>query len=519
MPPKAKPGPKAKARGKAKAKAKVFPKAKARAKARVRGRLGRSPGRLAPVSGGVKRRPALDKPEVRGEEVAIDSLGVDDFLGKNTLVLEGLYYEAGVKIAGKGCGVSAQEGGQYLTFQVEGTMSESLLQYLSGTADKRIVVHLCGGDCSHKVWREDLVHLTKATRWKTAAEDWMGNAREVAILPGGEGERDELRRVREEAIEMATPGVGRTRRSRTRSPKKKKKKEEAEEKKEKEKPEGKKLKVQAEKSLEAVLGHTGLDPSQEVRKRFIKRARKLVQGKKYKKKSKKRKSRKNSSSPGETDSQASKTSSSSSSQEDKGIDQEDLFGGASSVRKVSQEYPGVLTASWIRECQRFLLDSQGQVWTKREGSVPPLAVQFFRNQMHGKMSPPMAREYVTIAFMIDLMLQGRIPESADIGVQRLKSLLSTHSGVHYSIAQKLEIIPADKTNPASLEETQEAARLAREESRVLSRASKPPSWSTSYGGEPFKGGKGKDGKGKKGKSKEGKGKDSEKGSQGDQKRG
>lgn len=130
------------------------------------------------------------------------------------------------------------------------------------------------------------------------------------------------------------------------------------------------------------------------------------------------------------------------------------------------------------------------------------------------MTGPMNREYHSWAYCLDLILQGRIAEGADLITQRLKSLSSTQSGIHYSISQKMELLPQERSNPASLEETQEAAKSARQEELVYSKASRAPRlWGTPSSGEAAKGGKGKDGKGKKGKHREGKGKDEGKGNQ------
>lgn len=108
--------------------------------------------------------------------------------------------------------------------------------------------------------------------------------------------------------------------------------------------------------------------------------------------------------------------------------------------------------------------------------------------------------------MMDLALQGRIAEMCDVAVQRMKSLSSTQSGVHYAISQRMELLPHDRAIPASLQETQAAARAVEREDKVLQKASKTlKTWGSPQGGaEASKGGKGKDGKGKKGKYKEGK---------------
>ena len=78
----------------------------------------------------------------------------------------------------------------------------------------------------------------------------------------------------------------------------------------------------------------------------------------------------------------------------------------------------------------------------------------------------------------------------------------------------MELVPPDKTAAASLQETMDASKEAREEQKVMSRASQNPGWQRSYPEAP-KGGKGKDGKGKKGKNKDGKTRDGDKGGGGE----
>jgi hypothetical protein len=141
--------------------------------------------------------------------------------------------------------------------------------------------------------------------------------------------------------------------------------------------------------------------------------------------------------------------------------------------------------------------------------------------MAQKLSGPMAREYLTLTFLMDLLVQGRAAEAMDVACQRAKSLASTGSGIHYTISQQLEVVPVDKLHPASLAETQEAARAMRQEERVFQQATRTPrDWrqapSRETGG---KDGKGRDGKGKKGKGKERKGKDESKGHQAEAKKG
>jgi hypothetical protein len=505
MPPKAHPGAKAKAKAKAKGKARA--KAKASAPKRIAAPKLGAGGRRRAV---LKRPGSAGGPAERVEDPAKPSLSLDQLLSGKLLVIEGLYWEGTATIAGKGIDISKTGSGHFLKVEVTGTSSASLLTYLTGRQPRHLSVHLCSDPCEEKIWRDGLMHLVKAQIWDKEEEDWMSNLKEVHIDSGEAPPGDELAGLRREAAEL------RDKKKKSRSPSRKRKDKERrldvdEEMKSKD------YKIKAKKKLEDVLGMTGLDPDPATRRVFLRRAKRLVDGKKKKKKKKrKKKGGEGSSSDSESGSKGSSLSSSFSAGA-RGLEMEELFGSSSTAKRVAQEFPGVLTSSWIRECQDYLMNAQGQLWSQQETEVQPLAVQFFRQQAQLKLTGAMAREYLSIAVMIDLGLQGRIAELTDVGTQRLKSLLATASGVHFSIAQKMEVVPLDRTAPASLLETREATRAHLDEERALQRASKRPQWHGSPSETP-KGGKGKDGKGKKGKGKDGKGKEQDRGAGQEQKK-
>lgn len=299
--------------------------------------------------------------------------------------------------------------------------------------------------------------------------------------------------------------------SREKDRKRKKEDSKSKEKTDKEEPEAmgeNPLVHRGQKKIAEVFGDTGLDPRPSTRKKWKKKAKSI--SKKHKKKKKK----------GGSKSSSSRSTSRKSSEESEGVHRDgDKSMETSMVKKMAKRTPGVLTAAWVRECQDYLMTSQGQMWSIQVGEVPPLAVQYFRTQVAPRMSGPMAREYHSWAYCLDLLLQGRIAEGADLITQRLKSLSSTNSGIHYQVSQKLELLPQEKANPASLEETQEAAKSARQEEMVYAKASKAPrQWGANQGGEPPRGGKGKEGKGKKGKGRDGKSRDEGKGAHQDGKK-
>lgn len=92
----------------------------------------------------------------------------------------------------------------------------------------------------------------------------------------------------------------------------------------------------------------------------------------------------------------------------------ELFGETLLARKIGAKFPGVLSASWIQECQDLLMTSQGQMWSQVESVLPPLAVQYYRQVVSPRMGGAMGREYYSLAYMMDLALQGRIAETCDV---------------------------------------------------------------------------------------------------------
>ena len=80
-------------------------------------------------------------------------------------------------------------------------------------------------------------------------------------------------------------------------------------------------------------------------------------------------------------------------------------------------------------------------------------------------------------------------------VQRLKALELVATGVHFSIANKVELIGSDRSYAAAPSETLDAARRAAAEEKLVQKTSKG---ATRWDNPPPKG----DGKGKKGEWKE-----------------
>eukprot|EP00438_Fugacium_kawagutii_P019800 Skav234937 [mRNA] locus=scaffold2677:152512:155029:- [translate_table: standard] len=480
----------AKAKGKARAKA----AARLRRPAAVLGR-GRGAGVGVPL-----HRLAAAPGREPSEEVHLQGLAVGELLKVGALRILGKYWDAPVEFVGVPQGLKELDGEHFVRVEGRGTKQEALLRYLSQAPGKELLVHLCDIPCSRLVWQDGVVHLEKAYKVGDDIEEWMSNAMAVVPPPEAEQPADELSLLRMEQDRLA-PGRGAEARGDT-SKEKKRKKEPKEpvdlEEGRVKASSSKKEKGKHKKPLSDVFGGTGMDPCPQVRQKLRKKARRLN------KKEKKKKQRKGSSSSGSS-TKKSQESSSSEGSLGEGDRPGELFGETMLVRKIATKYPGVLCASWLRETQDNLMTSQGQLWSQVDGAVPPLAMQYYRQVVSSRMTGAMGREYQSLAFLLDLAVQGRLAEACDVAVQRMKSLSSTQSGVHYSISQRLELLPHDRAIPASLQETQAAARAAEQEDKVLHRASKPyRPWGAQGYQEPNKGGKGKDGKGKKGKNKDGK---------------
>ena len=160
--------------------------------------------------------------------------------------------------------------------------------------------------------------------------------------------------------------------------------------------------------------------------------------------------------------------------------------------------------------QGALLTSTGGIWHQEESELHPLSIQYYRQAMAPRLQGAPSREALTLCFAIDLILQGRVAESADCLVQRLKSIELVSQGAAWQIAQRLEVLPPERPVISTRSEAKEAIREQKEESKTKSEASqsrgkgdgwKSGSW-TESGADANRKGKDQKGRGKKGKQKE-----------------
>lgn len=479
-------GPVAKAAAKAgaaKAKAKAGVKAKARPKRGARDRGRRDRGR--------------DPEEARGRGAPISEWKK----GLRVVLSEASYWEEKLQVAGVLEKVEFDGEAVTAYLNLEGTTGEGLVKWKGKYPGQLLSVHFCPKDCG-KVSKDGLAHCEKVRLLKPEFEEaWMRNLMGMD-RPEGEDELEALRvRSGEVGLGGAPPGRKKEKRGSGseseassgekhsgKKGKKKKKKKSASSKE-------KKKKVSGTKSLETVFGSTGLDPDPTTRRKVLGRAKKLA----------KKKARRSSSSSEST------TSSESSLSGEGGSSV--IFGQEVKVKSLWLRVPGALTAATLQQLQSALVQQTGQPWELDRKALPPIFTQYWKATLDTKASRPMSREMSTLAFILDLLLQGRAAAACDVATQRLKSLEQVAGGGDFRVAQRQELVPLEHHTMSSTSETLEASRLQREEMKAKGAASGKGFWDR-------RGAKGdaeywEKGRGKKGDSLKGKGK----GHKGDGKKG
>ena len=407
--------------------------------------------RPAAAGNGVRRRPAarvrgVEAPEwTKAEEVKLEQCPAGQ-----SLVLEGEYWEAKIDLAGVVVGARVEGTQRYLRLRATGTRSEVLLKSISGSRHRELDIHLCGDPCDSKTWSDGLVHALRIKKAPTEREDWFDNLGEMRVEEAMEEDQNaELRREAEKA-RLALEG-------------REQKRQEAaegldlEKRKKKKKKESKRLKASsAKKDLSLVFGGTGLDPDPSVRRLAIRRAKKV-------RKKLKKKRRRSSSSSKESTSMSSTSSSS-----EVMVDTE-LFEGQRETHKLWKRAPGTLSVATVLEAQQSLLTRQGYQPDATSGALPPILVQYYRAHLQPVMTPALSREAHHWSLLVDLLLKGEIARGCDLACQRLKSLEAYAKGVVLDISRQLELVPPEKASLTSLTETNQAGKLAQEESKVMQR--------------------------------------------------
>ena len=502
--------PKAKAKAKALAMAKVRAKARAKAKAgppamRVGRRAMRRP------AGGADEAPmeSVEEKWARGAVVKVGDVPPILFSEGTPVVLPTAhYYLRSCAVAGRLTGLEVKDGAMYALARLTGTTGEALLKYHTANPDAVFRVHLCRENCNQQEVSDLLLHTKQIRQIVDMAQEegWVSNLEKVR--PMEEGDELEVLRARqrglggEPKVGDGVPG-GEPERSR------KDKKEDRKKKKEKRKGvgdrrarsasseetvkmDGTMAKRAAKKKPGDLFRGTGLDPKEKVRRQVAKRARRSIR-----KKSKK------------DDSTLSSGSTGSSGDSQVEAEEETVFQQASKVRLVASGFPGTLASQTLAQMRTVLLSEVGS--EDRPGVLKGCALAYFRQHVSKRSTGPAQRELLSIATSIDMMLNGNAAGAMDILVQPFKSVESTVTGCHWTVAQRLEVVPPDNVQLTPAQEMQDARRNVYEESRLRWLAAQPDGRSATTAGkganrtkgegkEPPKGtGKGRWGKGPQGK--------------------
>ena len=438
--------------------------------------------RPAARGGGALRRPAAAAPPgapVGGPRALLGDLSVAELAKLQHLwIKKGVYFHKEVDVAGRLVGVRVDDGNIFIDLEATGTKDAGLLKALTAKKSRRLSIHVCPPDCGNVLSDEYLVHGREFEQIDPGHDPWYSNLLKVGHEDAGEA--DELASLRAEALARGEVSPREKRGKKKKDQKETEEKQEKKEKKRKASSDSEVVEV-GQKPLENVFGGTGLDPNAKSRRKFLKKARKVGKAKKKKKKS----SSASSSSGGDT------SSSSPSSKEMAG----GLFSSERRLKTIWRKYPGALAATSVIEARHSLMTSQGLLHDTEKKSMPPLALQYTRQQLSSNMSPPMLQEAVTVAACLDGLLLGKVAWTADILAQRLKSLEALSRGTHWSIARQLELIKADMQTITGEEEGRDAARAARDEEKLKQSLSK--------GGDQRSSSKGKKGKESKGSGKSG----------------
>lgn len=458
-----------------------------------------------PAARGVLRRPGLreDRPEPPGvekpweeglevplREVDLRELGT----GTQLVLTEALYYGNKVQVAGKVVRLEVENGSVHLHLKPMGTKSEELLKACSGDPHLQLVVHCCPEGCGAVETGDKYIHGLKAMKWTPGRmeEDWMTNL--LAVSGPEKGEVDELAALRKrgDALDLETPGIQEDKKavasSSSGGKKKRKKKKEKKRKKEKRDKEAEKKRnfsgrhpvAASLKDPVVMFEGTGLDSKEKVRKKVAKRARRyLNKKKKDKSTSSSRSSRSQSSSSTEGESEG-----------------EGVFTEGNKARGIAERCPGLLCFESLKAMQNNLLRARGD--ETESGVVRPVATMYYRQELQRRSSGPMQREMLTLATALDALLKGRPAQVGDILGQRLKACEACLNGVHWTVAQRMEVASSETTGIAQRPEIAHAQRENYVEHRTHLLAAGGGPRKGDPKGKSEKGGKGDKGKGGKG---------------------
>lgn len=419
----------------------------------------RRPARVSGVE-----EPEEDKP-ITEEYHPLTSLTLDRMKELDIVELgETAYYGGHAKIAGRIQGFKPSE--EEVEFELSGTLTDRVLERFGGGSSRAVKVHVCPAGCPQLVTGDNYFHARGFWDTKIAPKPWHAN-----LLPakgGAEVEVDELAGLRELALERgkgrggeSLPGLRSRRRRRSRwGMREQKRRRSGRERREQPRENMTSCWPRKRRQRRALFSNTCLDPNIPRRRRLMKKARRVS------KKKDKRKKRSDSSDTG--------SSSSSTGETEKGSEEEGpLFEETRRLRRLSEKFPGALTAQAIDNVREHLLSSRGELRSISREQLSPLFSMYAHQHLQSLASPVLWQELLTVAQVTDLLLRRKVASALDTLVQRAKSLEATLRGGHYSVSRQLELVNSEQVRIAEPAEQMEAAKSARDEFRNRSIGNRP----------------------------------------------
>ena len=145
----------------------------------------------------------------------------------------------------------------------------------------------------------------------------------------------------------------------------------------------------------------------------------------------------------------------------------DMLQDVNRIRNLHRHAPGVLTSMGISRMKETVIELEG-IWKEEDSSLPPVAMKYVRSTLLSRMSGGALKEAMTLGTIIDLMMMGRISESADVAMQRLKSIEKVAHGSSWNSTEKLELVGSVNPQISTRGELSVAAKEAKLEQQSKS---------------------------------------------------
>lgn len=103
------------------------------------------------------------------------------------------------------------------------------------------------------------------------------------------------------------------------------------------------------------------------------------------------------------------------------------------MHRIASMAPGLLSASAIDTMRTYLVQVTGSGWADGDSeTLPPLLSLYHRTYLATRLSGGIGREFGTLSYIGDLLLQARPAEALDALIQRLKALELTAGGTPWT---------------------------------------------------------------------------------------